>query len=152
MSSTGTRHTILSAQHTLTDTDHHDKNPARVAAGLKAALHNPRVSSTAKLGAQEKLNEMWASEFKLEDGLGMFGLPISIPIAISADAVRLGDMLIDGKKLENIVRGYKATVNSESIFIWNPHITDAVALTDPRVSGEAKEHAIEILRCFQEGL
>lgn len=34
------------------------KDPIRVAAGLKAAIHNPNVSEEAKSSANERLHEM----------------------------------------------------------------------------------------------
>ncbi|KIL68382.1 hypothetical protein M378DRAFT_158172 [Amanita muscaria Koide BX008] len=36
------------------------KNPSRIAAGLKAAVHNPRVSEEAKESATERLQQMGA--------------------------------------------------------------------------------------------
>lgn len=36
------------------------KNPSRVAAGLKAAVRNPRVSEEAKESASERLHQMGA--------------------------------------------------------------------------------------------
>ncbi|KAF8153075.1 Conidiation protein 6-domain-containing protein, partial [Crassisporium funariophilum] len=35
-----------------------NKNPERVAAGLKATIHNPTVSKEAKTRAQQRLQEM----------------------------------------------------------------------------------------------
>jgi translation elongation factor EF-1beta len=39
-------------------TDQHEKNPDYVARGLKAAIHNPNVSSEAKYHAAQQLEEM----------------------------------------------------------------------------------------------
>ncbi|KIL68381.1 hypothetical protein M378DRAFT_120386 [Amanita muscaria Koide BX008] len=36
----------------------HEKNSERVARGLKASIHNPRVSPEAKAHAEERLHEM----------------------------------------------------------------------------------------------
>jgi Fe2+ transport system protein FeoA len=38
------------------------KNPERVAAGLKASIHNPQVSEEAKTKARERLHDMGAAE------------------------------------------------------------------------------------------
>lgn len=45
---------------TICATDH--KNPERVAAGLKAAMHNPNVSEEAKERAAERLDGMNTSD------------------------------------------------------------------------------------------
>lgn len=42
----------------LTLTDEHEKNPDYVARGLKAAIHNPNVSSEAKDHAAQQLEDM----------------------------------------------------------------------------------------------
>jgi hypothetical protein len=39
-------------------TDEHEKNPDCVARGLKAAIHNPKVSTEAKDHASQQLKEM----------------------------------------------------------------------------------------------
>ncbi|KAF8639148.1 hypothetical protein AX17_001637 [Amanita inopinata Kibby_2008] len=41
-------------------TSHHEKDAERVARGLKASIHNPRVSPEAKAHAEERLHEMGA--------------------------------------------------------------------------------------------
>ena len=39
-------------------TEQREKNPERVAAGLKASIHNPHVSKEAKESAAEKLQQL----------------------------------------------------------------------------------------------
>lgn len=42
----------------MTVAEQHEKNPERVAAGLKAAIHNPNVSEEAKEQAAAQLKNM----------------------------------------------------------------------------------------------
>jgi len=125
-----------------------DKDPVRVAAGLKATLHRDNVSDEAKQHAEERLKEMGA----------------------------LGTDAPSGEPLNNrALGGYKATLTNEAtsdkakahaheileaagygVDAEENHTTDEhqvrvlagykAALNNPRVSEEAKEHAREYLK------
>ena len=58
MANVGEYRSILSPAKVLNNTTLEQKNPERVAAGLKATLHNPTVSAEAKSRAQARLKEM----------------------------------------------------------------------------------------------
>ncbi|KAI4517424.1 hypothetical protein K525DRAFT_210931 [Schizophyllum commune Loenen D] len=66
------------------------KNPGRVAAGLKASIHNPNVSDEAKQSATERLHDMGAD---VDDA----------PSTTS------------GKNEDNVIRGYKATLHNPRV-------------------------------------
>jgi hypothetical protein len=48
------------SHHPITEhtPEQHEKNPDRVAAGLKASIHNPHVSKEAKESAAERLQQL----------------------------------------------------------------------------------------------
>lgn len=48
----------MSSSQPAKHTQHHEKDPDHVAAGLKATINNPRVSAEAKHEAQNRLKEM----------------------------------------------------------------------------------------------
>ncbi|KAH7888455.1 Conidiation protein 6-domain-containing protein [Phlebopus sp. FC_14] len=134
----------------------HTKDTARVAAGLKAAIHNPHVSEEAKQNAMSKLREM--------------GQDVEQPIETHGHARTTEG----GHDESRVLGGYKATLS-------NPHTSEEAkkhaeevlqaagihgrhaeatdeehetrvlagykaALHNPRVSEEAKQHAREFLR------
>ncbi|KAL1745345.1 Conidiation protein 6-domain-containing protein, partial [Schizophyllum fasciatum] len=65
------------------------KNPNRVAAGLKATVHNPNVSEEAKQSATERLHDM---------GTDVEGAPTA-----------------SGKDEGNVIRGYKAALHNPRV-------------------------------------
>ncbi|KAI0703986.1 hypothetical protein C8Q76DRAFT_801766 [Earliella scabrosa] len=130
----------------------HDEK--RVAAGLKAAIHNPNVSDEAKARAQERLDDM----------TGNSGGETT---ARATDA--------NGHELNRVLGGYKATLHNprtsaeakqhaREILEADGYTVDApegvsadehqvrvnagykAALHNPNVSDEAKAHAREYLR------
>jgi len=96
------------------------KNPERVAAGLKATLHNPTVSAEAKSRARARLQEMGVdvdpNKTKAKD---------TPPHDLRHEENRGGYEMPEEHR---ILGGYKAT------------------LKNPNVSQEAKEHAKEVLK------
>ncbi|KAI0818463.1 Conidiation protein 6-domain-containing protein [Trametes gibbosa] len=87
----------------------------RVAAGLKAAIHNPNVSEEAKERAQERLETMGAAA---ETTASPLGGGTVYPVGATDET---------GHEANRVIGGYKA------------------ALHNPRTSDEAKQHAREIL-------
>ncbi|KAL1745347.1 Conidiation protein 6-domain-containing protein, partial [Schizophyllum fasciatum] len=67
-----------------------DKNPERVAAGLKASINNPNVSEEAKKSASERLAQMGADQPR-------------------------GNVAGSGKDEGNVIRGYKATLHNPRV-------------------------------------
>ncbi|KAI5827302.1 hypothetical protein K523DRAFT_309646 [Schizophyllum commune Tattone D] len=122
------------------------KNPGRVAAGLKASIHNPNISDEAKQSASERLHDMGAD---IDDAPSVQpGHDKAVEI-VDDDEDMLQDADEDedapqhasgrratggasrktasGKNEDNVIRGYKATLHN------------------PRVVDEAKERAQEYL-------
>ena len=97
-----------------------EKNPERVAAGLKATLHNPTVSAEAKSRAQARLKEMGvyadtkAPSHKAKDSEGSK----STDEARQSHDLRHGedsaekDHVYDVPEEHRILGGYKATLKS----------------------------------------
>jgi len=103
------------------------KNPERVAAGLKATLHNPTVSAEAKSRAQARLKEMGVDANLIKTHKAKESKP--------ADETPSHDLRHEENRggyempeEHRILGGYKAT------------------LKNPNVSQEAKEHAKEVLK------
>ncbi|KAM6501070.1 Conidiation protein 6 domain containing protein [Amanita muscaria] len=103
------------------------KNPSRIAAGLKAAVHNPRVSEEAKESATERLQQMGAEAETTQETATQ--TERASPTGTSQRRHSTGSeaQMTEGKSESRVMGGYKA------------------ALKNPRVSEEAKEHAEEIL-------
>lgn len=72
----------------------HTKDTARVAAGLKAAIHNPNVSAEAKEHAKDRLKEM---------GQDLEPAQEPQPAHVAEESTR-------------VLAGYKATLSSMSYF------------------------------------
>ncbi|KAI0373572.1 hypothetical protein BV20DRAFT_962780 [Pilatotrama ljubarskyi] len=137
----------------------HDEK--RVAAGLKAAIHNPNVSEEAKERAQERLENMGASVDTGSRGNNNGSYPT-------------GTTDETGRETNRVLGGYKATLHnprtSEGAKQHAREILEAdgyqierpegvtedehqkrvnagykAALHNPRVSEEAKQHAREYL-------
>lgn len=72
----------------------------RVAAGLKASIHNPNVSEEAKERAQERLETMGTSVETTSRAPGT-----SYPVGSTDEA---------GHETNRVLGGYKATLHSES--------------------------------------
>lgn len=137
------------------------KDPSRVAAGLKASLHNPHVSDEAKRHAQERLESMGSVQHgkAQHETLGTHH--------VGASHHQVED--------NRVLGGYKATLHNESTspaakahareileaagyHVDKPkgtseeeHTTRVLAgyraaLHNDRVSAEAKAHAREYLR------
>lgn len=98
----------------------HTKDTTRVAAGLKAAIHNPNVSAEAKEHAKEKLKEMGQDVESTDEPQ-------------PEESVR-------------VLAGYKATLSSTLLFTpcatWRSHSF----FPDPYTSSDAKAHAEEVLQ------
>ncbi|KAJ7198456.1 hypothetical protein GGX14DRAFT_665545 [Mycena pura] len=101
--------------------DSHASDPTRVAAGLKSALARPDVSDEAKERAEERLKEMALDE--PSDTPGHASGESKAKTATSANE----GMEADGRDSVRVQAGYKA------------------ALSNPRVSEEAKQNAREYL-------
>ncbi|THH17875.1 hypothetical protein EW146_g3031 [Bondarzewia mesenterica] len=71
------------------------KDPSRVAAGLKATLHNPNVSQEAKMQAEQRLEQMGALEHEPHHG-------------------RHAESETEHQHDNRVLGGYKATLNNES--------------------------------------
>ncbi|KAI0633897.1 Conidiation protein 6-domain-containing protein [Trametes polyzona] len=137
----------------------HDEK--RVAAGLKAAIHNPNVSEEAKERAQERLEHMGTSVETTSASRGNGNYPVG-----STDET--------GHETNRVLGGYKATLHnprtSDEAKQHAREILDAdgyqferpegvtedehqkrvnagykAALNNPRVSEGAKQHAREYL-------
>ncbi|KAI8975919.1 Conidiation protein 6-domain-containing protein [Trametes punicea] len=137
----------------------HDEK--RVAAGLKAAVHNPNVSEEAKERAQERLESMGTSADETSRNRGT-----NYPVGSTDEA---------GHETNRVLGGYKATLHnprtSEEAKRHAREILEAdgyqferpegvsedehqkrvnagykAALNNPRVSEEAKQHAREYLK------
>lgn len=150
------------------------KNPERVAAGLKATVHNPSVSEEAKIRARERLNEMGVdveSEQSSRDARGSFSSGKYSQIHHSTAnlfgtsnhwklwlhrGVRSSWWRIwahsnlssdrDREKTEHHrLGGYKATIHSISATL-SVIFNWTDWFPDPRVSDAAKDHAKDILK------
>ncbi|KAI0741475.1 Conidiation protein 6-domain-containing protein [Daedaleopsis nitida] len=125
----------------------------RVAAGLKAAIHNPNVSEQAKERAQDRLENMNAS----------------IPTERDS-AFPVGTTDTNGHEINRVLGGYKATLHNPNVSSQaKEHAREVLgevdgdsgttqdehqmhvnagykaALHNPNVSREAKAHAREYL-------
>ncbi len=101
----------------------------RVAAGLKAAIHNPNVSEDARKSARERLDQMGEHD----------------PTGRSHPT---GTLDTQGHETNRVLGGYKATLHSaHPSFSYPPSERGRLPRcgTDPRTSDEAKRHAREIL-------
>ena len=106
------------------DVEH--KNPERVAAGLKAVLHNPNTTAQARQNAHDRLVAMGVATEPLGD----------------KDA----GTKADAKAHEHhVLGGYKATLKSAyTLTEWRARV-DHTLISDPNVSEAAKLHAEEML-------
>ncbi len=108
------------------DVEH--KNPERVAAGLKAVLHNPNTTAQARQNAHERLVAMGVATEPLTDK----------DTGLKADA----------KAHEHhVLGGYKATLKSAYLHTLTQCRAgvDHALISDPNVSEAAKLHAEEVL-------
>lgn len=128
----------------MSSSEHHEKNPERVAAGLKASIHNPHVSKEAKESAAEKLQQLEKQQQRdsqPETGhvLGGYKATLSNQKTseeakahareiLSAAGYNLNEDTADEEHDMHVMAGYKA------------------ALTNPNVSEGAKQHAREFLK------
>ncbi|KIJ67543.1 hypothetical protein HYDPIDRAFT_166106 [Hydnomerulius pinastri MD-312] len=131
----------------------HSKDSARVAAGLKAAIHNPNVSEEAKEHAMSKLREMGHGVERSSDAyggatttgqqesrvLGGYKATLSNPNT-SEEAKQHAEEVLQAAGIQ----GRQAGVSNEE------HDTRVLAgykaaLHNPRVSDAAKQHAREFL-------
>ncbi|KAF9222659.1 hypothetical protein BS17DRAFT_175596 [Gyrodon lividus] len=132
----------------------HSKDSARVAAGLKAAIHNPNVSQEAKGHAKEKLREM--------------GQEVEATHETFQESISTG-----ARESSRVLGGYKSTLSNPhtseqakqhaeevlqaaGIHSRHPDHSDEehrtrvlagykAAIHNPRVSEEAKQHARQFL-------
>ncbi|KAF8651516.1 hypothetical protein AX16_004712 [Volvariella volvacea WC 439] len=119
------------------------KNPERVQAGLKATVHNPRVSEEARESATQRLNEM-GTDVESKHSSGHNYAKTTAERAREAGVVNDVDEEFDAadytgqsapsgtaagrpKNEGNVIGGYKAT------------------LKNPNVSEEARQHAEQVL-------
>ncbi|CCM04377.1 uncharacterized protein FIBRA_06551 [Fibroporia radiculosa] len=136
-----------------------DKDPGRVAAGLKAAIHNPNVSEEAKERATDRLHHMGGTE------------EVNTSPSTATHSTTTGS----GQETSRVLGGYKATLNNEHASAKakeharevleaagytverDPNVSEdehhthvlagyKAALHNPRVSNEAKQHAREYLK------
>ncbi|KAG9220405.1 hypothetical protein CCMSSC00406_0006670 [Pleurotus cornucopiae] len=132
----------MSATHSTRSMDT-DKNPGNVAGGLKAAIHNPNVSEEAKSHAAERLHEMG-----VDDQSG--SMSASNPTGYSdGESITRHDVDYAREILEAV--GY--SVEQPSGTTEDEHQTRVLAgykaaLSNPRVSKEAKRHAQEYLDTY----
>ncbi|KAF8728301.1 hypothetical protein AX14_006805 [Amanita brunnescens Koide BX004] len=103
------------------------KDPNRVAAGLKAAVHNPRVSEEAKESATQRLHKMGEDVEPAEEETGTTRRRGSRSPRRQRHPEESSAQTMEGKAESRVMGGYKAT------------------LKNPRASEEAKEHAEEVL-------
>ncbi|KAI0320758.1 hypothetical protein OF83DRAFT_1169019 [Amylostereum chailletii] len=117
-----------------------NKNQGRVAAGLKASIKNPNVSSEAKEQARERLDTMGAVDRDTQP--------------------RHSDEVVAGDEHQNrVLGGYKSTLATSGMDVDAPlvegtsedeHLTRVLAgykaaLHNDNVSDAAKQHAREVL-------
>ncbi|TFK82559.1 hypothetical protein K466DRAFT_500097 [Polyporus arcularius HHB13444] len=127
----------------------HYDHEKHVAAGLKAAIHNPNVSDEARERAQERLEQV-----------------------SGASATHTGGVDAAGHETNRVIGGYKATLHNPNVseeakqhareVLKNEGVATGddsddvhktrvnagykAALHNPHVSEEAKEHAREVLK------
>jgi hypothetical protein len=121
------------------------KNPERVAAGLKATMHNPTVSEEAKSRAQARLKEMGVDADTKAPSHGKTKESKATDETPSHDLRREEHGGYDMPEEHRILGGYKATLKSSVVDLSRDLFAD-LFLTDPNVSQEAKEHAKEVLK------
>ncbi|PPQ92224.1 hypothetical protein CVT25_008998 [Psilocybe cyanescens] len=116
------------------------KNPERVAAGLKATVHNPSVSEEAKHRARERLSEMGVdieSELSSRNAKGN-----SSSAATGGSGSTVEYALDDG----NYEPSANASLNRDSEKTEHHRLGGYKAtLNNPRVSDAAKDHAKDVL-------
>lgn len=149
------------------------KNPERVAAGLKATVHNPSVSEEAKHRARERLSEMGVdieSELSSRNAKGnsssgkhsqrFAGLITYTVLAATGGSGSTVEYALDDGNYEpsanaslnrdsektehHRLGGYKATLNS-TFAIAHYYLFWRESIADPRVSDAAKDHAKDVL-------
>lgn len=108
----------------------HTKNPGRVAAGLKATIHNPNVFEEAKVRARQRLAE-------LEEHAGEVG-PSTGP-SNDLDIVEYGSEDFD--EIDSVEQSLKHREATEHHILGGYR----AAINNPKVSVEAKEHARKVL-------
>ncbi|KAI0063527.1 hypothetical protein BV25DRAFT_1915035 [Artomyces pyxidatus] len=113
------------------------KNATRVAAGLKATLHNPNVSEGAKKSAQDRLEQMGAIE------------PQSGTAKAAAEPGESHDTRVLG--------GYKATLSnehtSEEAKAHAREVLEAAGiLSDSSEDTAAEEHHMRVLAGYKAAL
>ncbi|KAJ7783001.1 Conidiation protein 6-domain-containing protein [Mycena metata] len=124
-----------------------DKNPTRVAAGLKSTIAREDVSDAAKLSAQERLDHMGATTQEVDQSTGLNSHAIGGYKATLSNEATSDQAKAHAREILEAA-GY--TVSGE------PTNTDEhqvrvlagykAALHNPRVSEAAKEHAREYLK------
>ncbi|KAF9498009.1 hypothetical protein BDN71DRAFT_1429169 [Pleurotus eryngii] len=139
----------MSATHSTRSMDT-NKNPGNVAGGLKAAIHNPNVSEEAKSHAAERLREMGGDDQPdtmsasnpagYSDGISHF------QFEDQGESITRRDVDYAREILEAV--GYSVEQPSETT--EDEHQTRVLAgykaaLSNPRVSKEAKQHAQDYL-------
>ena len=98
----GTPHRFpLPSSHSLSGDSFLEK---RVAAGLKAAIHNPNVSEEARRSAQERLEQMGEHDAAAAAGRGH----------------PTGTLDPQGHETNRVLGGYKATLHSTHPFLSLP--------------------------------
>lgn len=132
-----------------------NKNPERVAAGLKAAMHNPNVSEEAKEHAAERLEQMGsASESRRTGGSGSYSSGQDSNRVLGGYKATLTNEHTSPeakKHAREILEAHGYTVERAEGVSEDEHQTRVLAgykaaLNNPRVSDEAKAHAREYLK------
>ncbi|TFY78957.1 hypothetical protein EWM64_g5060 [Hericium alpestre] len=133
------------------------KDPARVAAGLKATMQNPNVSMEAKHHAQEKLEQMGAADPESEHGVPVRYAPTAgeehrvHQLAGYKAALHNPRVSEKGKAhAREVLEASGLQAEKEPEVSHEEHMTHVLAgykaaLNNPRVSQEAKAHAREFL-------
>ncbi|TFY69531.1 hypothetical protein EVG20_g3118 [Dentipellis fragilis] len=119
------------------------KDPTRVAAGLKASIHNPHVSEEAKHSAHERLEKMGTSEPESEvherHVLGGYKAALHNE-HVSEEAKAHAREILEAADYE---RGPNTTEEEHQIRVLAGY---KAAISNPRVSDAAKLHAEEYLK------
>ncbi|EKM54064.1 uncharacterized protein PHACADRAFT_185049 [Phanerochaete carnosa HHB-10118-sp] len=131
-----------------------NKNPERVAAGLKATMHNPNVSEEAKHHAAERLEQMGSGTGTHRGESGSHSSTQDKNRVLGGYKATLANEHTSPeakKHAREILEAHGYTIERGEGVSEDEHHTRVLAgykaaLHNPRVSDEAKAHAREYLR------
>ncbi|VDC06279.1 unnamed protein product [Peniophora sp. CBMAI 1063] len=122
------------------------KDPTRVAAGLKAAMHNPNVSAEAKDNAAQRLEEIVVgaetnvgNDLSTREAAG-YKATLSNPNA-SLQAKRHAEEVLESGTTSEMTAGG----GSDDLHQTRVNAGYKATINNPNVSEEAKEHARDYL-------